>query len=182
MEFIRKKVKWHFWIRLKKLCINSVMSLKMLYKPTKILITKFLKTKNVYFSPNKLNSSKAKEYQWNKFTNNNSINLMKSNPETISSKENVINFKQNLSSGNKDYHFIRQKIDHYPWKWISQFSMILNRKDLLSLLKYLQRDKGQESLLMIRVRKNPFLKIMKLKTKFLTIAIFKEVNITKRLI
>ena len=60
--------------------------------------------------------------------------------------------------------------------------MILNRKDLQSLLKYLQRDKGQESLLMIRVRKNPFLKIMKLKTKFLTIAIFKEVNITKRLI
>ena len=39
---------------------------------------------------------------------------MKLNQQTISSKENVINFKQNLSSGNKDYHFIRQKIDHYP--------------------------------------------------------------------
>ena len=58
--------------------------------------------------------------------------------------------------------------------------MILIRRDLQSLLKYLQLEKGQESLLMIQVKKDLFLKIMKLKTKFLTLANFKEVKIVKK--
>jgi len=58
--------------------------------------------------------------------------------------------------------------------------MILNRKDLQSLLKSLQQVKGQELSLIARIKKDLFLKIMKLKTKFLTIANFKEVKITKK--
>lgn len=151
-------------------------------KPIKILIIKFLRIKNVFFSLNKHNFFERKESQCKKFTKNKLINFIKSKQEIFNLKESVINSRQNLSLDNKNFHFIRQKIGHYLYDWINQYNMTANKKSIHSLLNIQLREKERELLLIAHIKRNLYLKIMKLKTKYLTLTNLVEANITKSII
>lgn len=141
---------------------------------------KLHRIKNVFFFLDKLNFLRKKEFPKNKSTKNNLLNFMKSKQKTWSWKGSVNNSKTILLENKRDFLFIRQRIDHYLYNLISQFKKIQIIKNTQSLLNIQLQVKGQEWLHLVHIKKDLSLKIMKLKTKSLTITIFLEVKIAKR--
>lgn len=60
--------------------------------------------------------------------------------------------------------------------------MTANKKNILSLLNIQLREKERELLLIAHIKRSLYLKIMKLKTKYLTLTNLVEANITKSII